>query len=680
MRAGFIGRGIAVACIAIAAPLWADADTRTVTLHSFAARSASDYFLNADGVGSGQLLLTANGDLYGVRQQGGSGKTGTFFRLTSAGAFSVLREFPASGTTVPQFPRALIQDSSGTIYIGLNYSGRGIGLLKYAPATGTFTELPPATYATQGFSATTLTSMADGNNDGYVYVTAAGSTTNVNTSGAVIRIAKSNGAQTGLKHFTDGAEGSSPGGLTRAGDGNFYGFTKDGGGALVNGSREAVGTLFRISPTGTFATVNLFLKSELATKGNGMLSLGLGSDGHLYGQTQLGGTSSVDGGSGGGVLFRFTTAGQYTAIRERGRLGDYSAISHLNGVGQPFAATGGYLYGSKDYSLYRLSTSGAHDVLHAFTSAATSVDGHYVDHLIVTTGGVVYAMTARGGANDNGTIIRFDPSDGTALSLAADPTSVPDGGRTTLTWSSTGGASCTGINGSPYTAPAETSWHNSTRAATGCAQSTITNNAYPAALEVTYALRCPTAGGFTTASRSVQMTAPTGTTSGPACPGSGGGDPPPPPPGATALTDGVGRAIAGAGGSSQAFYIDVPAGAQSLTVTISGGTGDADLYVRKGSPVTDTLYDCDSTSSTNNEECVFPAPGADRYHVRVAGYTTFSGATLLADYVPAATGGGGGGDAGGESSGGGGGGGTLSLPWLLAMLMAGAVRRRRFPA
>jgi len=672
MRAGSIGRGIAVLCIAIAAPAWSDADTQSVTLHSFAARSPSDYFLNADGVGSGQLVLASDGTLYGVRHQGGSGKTGTFFRLTSAGTFSVLREFAASGTAVPQNPRALIQDAAGDIYIALHYSGRGIGLLKYAPATGTFTELPPATFATQGFSATTPSSIADGN-DGYVYVTAqSGTTTTTNTNGAVIRIAKTNGAQAALKHFIDGAEGSSPGGLTRAGDGNFYGFTKDGGGALVNGSREAVGTLFRISPAGAFATAHLFRKADGAVNGEGMLSLGLGSDGHLYGQTQLGGTSSVDGGSGGGVLFRFTTAGVYTPIRERGRLGDYSSISHLNVAGQPFAATGGYLYGSKDRSLYRLSTAGVHDVLHVFSGEATSVDGVYVDHLLVATGGVVYAMTSRGGANDNGTIVRLDPSDGTAVTLAADPTNVPDGGRTTLTWSSTGGVSCRGIGGAPYTASGETAWHDSTRAASGCAQSTITNNAYPTALEVTYALRCPVTGGFVTASRPVQMMASTGTASGPACPG--GGDPPPPPPaGATALTDGVGRAIAGASGSNQSFYIDVPAGASSLTVTIAGGSGDADLYVRKGAAATSSTYDCNSTSSSNNEECTFAAPGADRYHVLVLGYTTFSGATLLADYV-APAGGGGGGDE--EEGGGGGGGGALPAAALLALVLLGLARRR----
>ena len=676
MRAGSIGRGIAVVCIAFAGPLWADANTRSVTLHSFAARSPSDYFLNADGVGSGQIVLAANGTLYGVRQQGGSGKSGTFFRVTAAGTFSVLREFAGSGTAVPQFPRALIQDAAGDIYIALQYSGRGIGLLKYAPGTGTYTELPPAAFATQGFSATTPTSIADGNNDGHVYVTAqSGTTTTTNTNGAVIKIAKSNGAQTALKHFIDGAEGSSPGGLTRAGDGNFYGFTKDGGGALVNGSREATGTLFRISTTGTFATVHLFRKADAATNGEGMFSLALGSDGHLYGQTQLGGTSSVDGGSGGGVLFRFTTAGAYTPLRERARLGDFSAISHINVAGQPFAATGGYLYGSKDRSIYRLSTAGVGDVLHVFSSEATSVDGLYVDHLLVAAGGVVYAMTSRGGANDNGTIVRLDPSDGTAVTLTADPTNVPDGGRTTLTWSSTGGVACRGIGGPPYLASGETAWHDSTRAASGCAQSTITNNAYPAALEVNYALRCPVTGGFETASRAVQMMAPTGTSSGPACPG--GGDPPPPPPpppGAVALTDGVGRAVSGASGSNQSFYIDVPAGASSLTITLAGGSGDADLYVRRGAAATTTSYDCNSTSGTNNEDCAFAAPAADRYHVLVYGYTAFSGATLLADYV-APAGGGGGDDAGG----GGGGGGALPAAAVLTLLLValGGRGRRR---
>lgn len=677
MRAGFIGRGIAVLCIAIAGSSWADADTELTTLHDFAARSTSDYFLNADGVGAGKLLLASNGVLYGVRSQGGSGKAGTFFRISTAGTFSVLREFASTGTTVPQYPRALIQDAAGDIYIVLHYSSRGVGLLKYVPATGAFTELPAAAFATQGFSTTTPSSIADGNNDGYVYVTAqSGSTSTTNTNGAVIRIAKSNGAQTALRHFIDGADGSSPGGLTRAGDGNFYGFTKDGGGALVNGSREAAGTLFRISPTGTFATVHLFRKADVATVGNGMFSLALGSDGHLYGQTQLGGTDSLDGSSGGGVVFRFTTAGQYTVIRERDGMGDFSAISHLNTAGQPFATMNGQIYASKDHSIYRVSTTGQHDLLHAFTNSSTPVDGRYVDDVIVAAGNVVYAMTATGGANDNGTIVRLDPSDGTALTLTTDPASVPDGGRTTVTWSSAGGGNCTAIGGPRYVVSPETAWHGATLAASGCVQSTITNQSYPDALDVSYGLRCPTAQGFVTASRLVQMTASTGTTSGPACPGSGGGDPPPPPAGSTALSDGVGRAISGATGSSQAFHIDVPAGASSLTITIAGGSGDADLYVRKGAAPTTSVNDCESESAANNEECAFTAPGADRYHVLVYGYSTFSGATLLADYVPAS--GGGGGDGGGDEEGGGGGGGGGALPWLSValLLLLGLARRR----
>ena len=45
----------------------------------------------------------------------------------------------------------------------------------------------------------------------------------------------------------------------------------------------------------------------------------------------------------------------------------------------------------------------------------------------------------------------------------------------------------------------------------------------------------------------------------------------------------------------------VPAGTTSFTVTTSGGTGDADLYVRKGSNPTTSTSDCNSAGNNNNE-------------------------------------------------------------------------------
>jgi hypothetical protein len=190
-------------------------------------------------------------------------------------------------------------------------------------------------------------------------------------------------------------------------------------------------------------------------------------------------------------------------------------------------------------------------------------------------------------------------------------------------------------------------------------------------------MRCESGGGYVTASRTVTMLATTGTATGPACPGTGGGggetggDP-------IALTKGQARAISGATGSSQEFYIDVPAGATDFGVATTGGSGDLDVYVRFGSRATTSSYTCKSESPSNEESCVIATPSAGRYYILVYGYSTFSSASIVAGYTPAATGGGGGDtdpppDDGGEEQGGGGGGGAMSLGLLLVALM----RRRR---
>ncbi len=115
--------------------------------------------------------------------------------------------------------------------------------------------------------------------------------------------------------------------------------------------------------------------------------------------------------------------------------------------------------------------------------------------------------------------------------------------------------------------------------------------------------------------------------------------PPPPPPGGT-LTKGV--AVTGLGASTGAslnYTMVVPAGSTNLTFNTSGGSGDADLYVKFGSAPTDTVYDCRPYRSGNVETCTFAAPSAGTYHVRLKAYSTFSGVSLIGDY----TAGGGGG-------------------------------------
>ena len=51
------------------------------------------------------------------------------------------------------------------------------------------------------------------------------------------------------------------------------------------------------------------------------------------------------------------------------------------------------------------------------------------------------------------------------------------------------------------------------------------------------------------------------------------------------------------------YTMVVPAGASNLKFAISGGTGDADLYVKRGSAPTTSSYDCRPYVAGNSETC-----------------------------------------------------------------------------
>ena len=95
-------------------------------------------------------------------------------------------------------------------------------------------------------------------------------------------------------------------------------------------------------------------------------------------------------------------------------------------------------------------------------------------------------------------------------------------------------------------------------------------------------------------------------------------------------------------GYSVNYTLAVPSGATNLSFTMSGGTGDADMYVKFGSAPTDSSYDCRPYKSGNAETCTFATPSAGTYYVRLKAYSAFSGVSLLADYTTGGGGGGGG--------------------------------------
>ncbi|MBX3161493.1 MAG: M4 family metallopeptidase [Deltaproteobacteria bacterium] len=114
----------------------------------------------------------------------------------------------------------------------------------------------------------------------------------------------------------------------------------------------------------------------------------------------------------------------------------------------------------------------------------------------------------------------------------------------------------------------------------------------------------------------------------------GGTTPPPPPAGDGVLANNVPQTNQSDATGGQRFWkIDVPAGQTSLTISISGGTGDADMYVSFGTKPTLTSYQCRPYLDGNAETCTFAPPQAGTYWVMLNAYTAYSGLTITGKYA-----------------------------------------------
>ncbi|WP_338023451.1 M4 family metallopeptidase [Archangium primigenium] len=135
------------------------------------------------------------------------------------------------------------------------------------------------------------------------------------------------------------------------------------------------------------------------------------------------------------------------------------------------------------------------------------------------------------------------------------------------------------------------------------------------------------------------------------------------PPCSSTLTLSNGTAVqgiaVGTGDWSCTYRLTVPAGMASLSFDMSGGTGDADLYVKYGAVPNESAYDCRPFWGGSTENCTFTSPPAGIYYVKIYGYSEASGVSLKGTYGSGGTGGGSdGGTDGGGSDGGTGDGGT----------------------
>jgi len=89
------------------------------------------------------------------------------------------------------------------------------------------------------------------------------------------------------------------------------------------------------------------------------------------------------------------------------------------------------------------------------------------------------------------------------------------------------------------------------------------------------------------------------------------------------------------GNWSSMYTVTIPSGTTSLVVNISGGTGDADLYVRAGAAPTTSSYNCRPYRSGNTETCTINNPTAGTtYYIGVRAYSSYSGVNMKATRSP----------------------------------------------
>jgi uncharacterized repeat protein (TIGR03803 family) len=222
-----------------------------------------------DGKSPNSLIQSADGNFYGTTPSGGTGNqaAGTVFKITPSGQLSTVYTFVA--------------DQKG------NYPNGG------GP-----------------------NSLVEGN-DGFLYGTAGGG--GANNQGVVFKLSHAGDIHV-LHSFcllTNCADGSGPLTLLLANDGNLYGATM----------YSFPGTLFRITPAGTYTLLHTF---NLKVDGPQCIGMTLASDGNIYGTT-LGARDLLT------VLFRLTPAGQFTVLQTL----HYAQFP----VSAPIQALDGKLYG-----------------------------------------------------------------------------------------------------------------------------------------------------------------------------------------------------------------------------------------------------------------------------------------------------------------------------------------------
>ena len=330
-----------------------------------------------------------------------------------AQTFTRLHSFDATDGQYPM--RGLVQatngDLYGTTYGGVHDSGEtDSGTVFKITPSGTLTTLytfcPTGDNCTDGVNPDGVLIQAT---NGDLYGTTFGG--GAYGLGTVFKITPS-GTLTTLHSF-DGTEGENPaGGLVQATNGDLYG-TTSGGGANTT-CPGGCGTVFKITPSGTLTTLYSFCSRSGCTDGSDpVAALVQATNGNFYGTTNLGVNNQ---GGYGGTVFEITPSGKLTTL--------YSFCSKTGCAdgevpnGGLVQASNGNFYGTTFYggtygdgTVFKITPTGTLTTLHIFdVTDGTNPGGTLIQATDGNLYGTTYQHGTDSGGGGGGTIFKITPS------------------------------------------------------------------------------------------------------------------------------------------------------------------------------------------------------------------------------------------------------------------------------